>query len=85
MKDALEDYADNIQSGMAPEEARMFLPQNTMTQWVETGSLAYFARVCKQRMDSHAQKAIQQLAAEVSDIIEPIAPRSWGALMGEQV
>ena len=85
MEDHLEDYADNIQSGMAPEEARMFLPQNTMTQWVETGSLAYFARVCKQRLDTHAQKAIQQLAAEVSDIIEPIAPRSWAALMEEEL
>ena len=81
---SLDGYKTLIEAGMAPEEARMFLPQNTMTQWVETGSLAYFARVCKQRLDSHAQKAIQQLAAEVLDIIEPIAPRSWGALMGEQ-
>ena len=82
---AFDIYQTLIAEGMAPEEARMFLPQNTMTQWVETGSLAYFARVCKQRLDSHAQKAIQQLAQEVSDIIEPIAPRSWGALMEEQL
>lgn len=81
MIDALEDYADNIQSGMAPEEARMFLPQNTMTQWVETGSLAYYARICKQRTDSHAQKAIQQLAGDVSSVISGIAPKSWVALM----
>ena len=84
-ENALFDYQCRINNGMAPEEARMFLPQNTMTQWVETGSLAYYARVCKQRLDTHAQKAIQQLAAGVSDIIEPIAPRSWSALMEERV
>lgn len=80
-EDAFSDYTHRISVGLAPEEARIMLPQNTMTQWVETGSLAYFARVCRQRLDTHAQKAIQQLATEVSDIIEPIAPRSWGALM----
>lgn len=81
---SFDGYKTLIEAGMAPEEARMFLPQNTMTQWVETGSLAYFARVCKQRLDTHAQKAIQQLAAEVSDIIEHIAPRSWVALMEDR-
>lgn len=78
---ALDTYQTLIVEGMAPEEARMFLPQNTMTQWVETGSLAYYARICKQRTDSHAQKAIQQLAGEVSSIISGIAPKSWAALM----
>ena len=78
-------YKGMIEGGLAPEEARMFLPQNTMTQWVETGSLAYFARTCKQRLDYHAQYAIQQLASEVSDVIEGIAPKSWEALMEERV
>ena len=83
MEDHFEDYIDNIMSGMAPEEARMFLPQNTMTACVETGSLAYYARVCKLRLDSHAQRGIQQLAAEVASIVENVAPVSWAALMGE--
>ena len=76
-------YETLIKSGLAPEEARMFLPQNTMTAWVETGSLAYYARVCKLRLDSHAQRGIQQLAAEVAGIVENVAPVSWAALMGE--
>lgn len=74
-------YLSYLADGMAPEEARMFLPQNAMTQWVETGSLAYFARVCKQRLDTHAQKAIQKLAEEVSIVVSTIAPKSWDALM----
>lgn len=76
-------YDALITDGLAPEEARMFLPQNTMTAWVETGSLAYYARVCKLRLDSHAQRGIQQLAAEVASIVENVAPISWFALMGE--
>ena len=79
----LGNYEGLIEGGLAPEEARMFLPQNTMTAWVETGSLAYYARVCKLRLDSHAQRGIQQLAAEVASIVENVAPVSWAALMGE--
>lgn len=74
-------YSGLLRDGLAPEEARMFLPQNMMTQWVETGSLAYFARTCALRLDSHAQLAIQQLAQEVSGIVETIAPIAWSALM----
>lgn len=81
MEDHFEDYIDNIMSGMAPEEARMFLPQNTMTTIVETGSLVYYARVCKLRMGHGAQGAVSQLASEVYDIADQIAPRSWAALM----
>lgn len=80
---ATAHYETLIEGGLAPEEARMFLPQNTMTAWVETGSLAYYARVCKLRLDSHAQRGIQQLAAEVASIVENIAPVSWAALMGD--
>lgn len=78
---ALVMYLSHIADGMAPEEARMFLPQNTMTTIVETGSLVYYARVCKLRMGHGAQGAVSQLASEVADIADQIAPRSWAALM----
>ena len=80
-RDLLSFYNQNIEDGLAPEEARLFLPQNAMTTIVETGSLAYYARVCKLRLDSHAQRGIQQLAAEVAGIVENVAPVSWAALM----
>lgn len=80
---ALRDYTNIISDGVAPEEARIFLPQNTMTTIVETGSLAYYARVCKLRLDSHAQSATRQLAQEVSDLAAHIAPISWAALMSD--
>lgn len=74
-------YDALISDGVAPEEARMFLPQNTMTTIVETGSLVYYARVCKLRVGHGAQGAISQLAQEVSDVVSTIAPKSWAALM----
>jgi thymidylate synthase (FAD) len=58
------------------------LPQSMETQFVETGSLAYYARVCKQRIDNHAQAEIQELARQVAEIIKPLFPVSWKALMG---
>lgn len=79
--DSLIMYLSNIEYGMAPEEARMFLPQNTMTTIVETGSLAYYARVCKLRLGHGAQGAVKQLATDVAEIVKQIAPISWAALM----
>jgi thymidylate synthase (FAD) len=50
--------------------------------WIWTGSLAAFARFYNQRVDPHAQKEIQDLAKEVGEIIEPLFPVSWNALVG---
>lgn len=69
-----------IKSGVAPEQARMILPQSMYTQWYWTGSLAAYARFYKQRIDPHAQKEIQDLAKMVGDIIQPLFPVSWKAL-----
>ena len=70
-----------LSSGVAPEQARMVLPQNTMTNWIWTGSLVAFARVCKLRLDSHAQKEAQELAQKINDVVAPLYPVSWVALM----
>jgi len=78
---ALEGYNMMLQSGIAPEQARMVLPQNTMTNWMWTGSLVAFARVCKLRLDSHAQKEAQELAQKIHDVVAPLYPVSWAALM----
>lgn len=68
--------------GIAPEQARFVLPQGVMTEWVSTGSLYAWARFYNQRTDPHAQKEIQDLAKMVGEIIEPLYPHSWKALVG---
>lgn len=78
---SIEDYHDLLNQGVAEEQARFVLPQGCEVNWYWTGSLMAFARFAKQRLDPHAQLEIQELAKEVSDIIEPLFPVSWKALM----
>jgi len=73
-------YNFMLEDGVAPEQARMVLPQSMFTSYYVTGSLAAFARAYKQRIDAHAQVEIQELAKQWGAIIEPLFPVSWAAL-----
>ena len=74
-------YQDLLDAGVCPEQARMVLPQSMMTEWIWTGSLLAFARTCNLRLDSHTQKETQEVAQMISDIIAPLYPVSWKALV----
>jgi thymidylate synthase (FAD) len=78
---ALDTYNMMLDSNVAPEMARMVLPQSVMTNWIWTGSLVAFARVCKLRLDIHAQKEAQELAEKINSVVAPLYPVSWKALM----
>ena len=80
---AINLYEDMIADGVAPEQARFILPQGVYTEWVWTGSLQAWSRFYNQRSDPHAQKEIQELAAQVSDIMRALFPVSWAALTEE--
>ena len=62
-------YQNMIESGVAPEQARMVLPQSMMTEWYWTGSLAAFARVVKQRISSDAQLECQLIAQKIDQLV----------------
>ena len=79
-KSCMNTYNLMLEKGVAPEQARMALPQSMYTSYYVTGSLAAFARFYKQRIDVHAQKEIQELAEKVGEIIAPMFPVSWKAL-----
>jgi thymidylate synthase (FAD) len=81
MKPMLECYTLMIEGGVAPEQARMVLPQNMMTEWIWSGSLAAFARVCKLRLDPHAQKETQEIAQMINDQVPKEFQYSWKALL----
>jgi thymidylate synthase (FAD) len=74
-------YTTMIEGGVAPEQARMILPQNMMTEWVWTGSLAAFVRVCKLRLDPHAQAETREIAEQIDKLSQPIFPVAWQALL----
>ena len=59
----------------------MVLPQSMITSYYVTGSLAAWARMYKQRIAENSQVEIQLLARLVGDIIEPLYPESWEALI----
>jgi thymidylate synthase (FAD) len=76
----LNTYTTMLEAEVAPEMARAILPQSMYTEFIETGSLAAYARLCGLRMDSHAQKEIQEFAKALDQLIEPKFPVSWKAL-----
>lgn len=80
-KKLLRLYNRMLHEGIAPEMARMVLPQNMYTEWHWTGSLMFFARVCKLRLDSHAQKESQIIAQSIAESCALRFPVSWAALM----
>lgn len=76
---AVSLYEEMIADGVAPEQARMVLPQSMLTSYYVTGSLFAWARATKQRVDAHAQYEIQLLGKQWDAIIEPLFPVSWAA------
>lgn len=80
MESARDLYTLMIRDGIAPEQARMVLPQSMLTSYYVTGSLAAFARMYSLRYESHAQKEIQDLALAAAELIAPLYPVSWAAL-----
>jgi len=80
---AKDYYRLLLEREVAPEQARMVLPQSMYTSYYITGSLAAFARMVKQRSDAHAQVEIQELADMVDAVVRPLYPVSWEALVDE--
>jgi thymidylate synthase (FAD) len=80
---ALETYTDLLAMGTAPEVARTVLPQGMYTEFIETGSLAAYARLCGLRLDPAAQLEIRLYADAVRSLLMDKFPVSWRALMRE--
>ena len=79
----VEVYKDLLARGVAPEQARMILPQSTMTEWYWSGSLDAFAAMCRLRCAPDTQYESRLVADPISDIMAGLFPVSWAALMGE--
>ena len=74
-------YRHLLALSVAPEQARAVLPQSMHTSWYWTGSLYAWARLCRQRLDSHAQGETRQIAEEIASELAGHFPSSWPALM----
>jgi thymidylate synthase (FAD) len=78
---SLTCYQNLLDSGVAPEMARMVLPQTMYTEFIETASLYAYARLCKLRLDPHAQVEIRLYADAIDKQMRNHFPVSWAALM----
>lgn len=65
---------------IAPEMARMILPQSMYTEFIETASLYAYSRLCKLRISPDAQQETRLYAEAVSELIAPLFPVSWKEL-----
>ena len=72
-------YLNSIRNGMAPEEARMFLPMNTHTNWVWSGSLVAFMRIIEQRSELNVQGATRDFAKLLRAAISGTYPMAIAA------
>lgn len=81
-RQAIELYESLLNGQVAPEVARCVLPQSMYTEFIETGSLAAYARLVSLRLGPDAQKEIRTYAAGLSELLIPRFPISWSALSG---
>jgi len=79
-----EYYNFLLDKGVAPEQARMVLPQSTMTEWYWSGSLDAFADMCRLRCASDTQYESRLVANQISEKMAKLFPVSWVALMEGQ-
>ena len=78
--DGLYYYNQALDAGIAPEQARLFLPAYGMyVRWRWTGSLNSIMNFLQLRLDGHAQSEIQSYAAAVEQIVAPIYPVTYAA------
>jgi thymidylate synthase (FAD) len=78
---ALAAYNALLDAGVCPEQARMVLPQSTMTEWWWSGSLDAFAAMCRLRCAEDTQYETRIVADQISDVMDDLFPVSWRALM----
>ncbi|MDQ5940679.1 MAG: thymidylate synthase [Candidatus Dependentiae bacterium] len=78
---AIAGYNELVAGGVAPEQARLVLPQSMMTEWIWSGTLAAFARVCKLRMAQDTQAETRAVANGIGAEMERLFPFSFKALL----
>ena len=78
--EALYAYKTLLGAGVAPEQARMVLPQSTMTEWIWSGSLDAFADMCRLRLKEDTQYESRLVAQQIDREMMKLFPVAWEAL-----
>ena len=81
ISDCINWYNDMIKNGVAPEQARMILPQNMHTEWIWSGTLGAYADMLRLRLDPHTQAESREVAQMIYKEVEKLFPVSIKALL----
>ena len=73
-------YKQLLDEGVAPEQARMVLPQSMMTEWYWSGTVFSFAKMCSLRCKDDTQAETRVVADAIDEEMENLYPISWEAL-----
>ena len=77
---SLDLYRDLVTAGVCPEQARMVLPQSTMTEWYWSGSLDAFMDMCNLRCKLDTQYETRLVAEYILSEMINLFPVSVEAL-----
>lgn len=80
-QDSLNFYEHLLREGVAPEQARMVLPQSMMTEWYWSGSLDAFADMCRLRLKGDTQQETRMVAGQIDRLMGKLYPVSWECLV----
>ena len=80
----LQSYEGLLRLGVCPEQARMVLPQSTMTEWYWSVSLDALADMCNLRCTGDTQLETRLVANQICDSMKELYPVSWFALRLEK-
>lgn len=77
---ARQFYQYFLDEGVAPELARMVLPQSMMVNFIWSGNILAFAHVYKLRSGEGAQEEAKEFAQLLDKAIAPCFPIAWDVL-----
>jgi len=77
---ALHTYNSMVAAGVAPEQARILLPQSMYTEFVWAGNLFAWSSLFNTRSWGDSQAETANVAQQIKAIVEPLFPVSWKEL-----
>ena len=80
-EDCLSLYNTLLKAGVAPEMARIVLPQSMYTEWYWSGSMDAFANMCVFRLKEDTQYETRLVAQQIDKVMQELYPVSWQALV----
>ena len=78
---SIRNYTALLNADVAPEQARMVLPQSMYTEWYWSGTLYAFAKMCSLRLKEDTQEETRMIATLIYRDMLTMFPVSWKALM----